>query len=77
MYGPIPTEIAVFADAGVAWNAGEWPTFFGGQRQVVSSVGVAVRARLFNLLILEFDVSNPFQRRGSGPVFQLNVSPGF
>jgi hypothetical protein len=77
MYGPIPTEIAVFADAGVAWNAGERPTFFGGQRQVVSSVGVAVRARLFNLLILEFDVSNPFQRRGSGPVFQLNVSPGF
>ena len=77
MYGPIPTEIAFFADAGVAWNAGERPTIFGGQRQVVSSVGVAVRARLFNLLILEFDVSNPFQRRGSGPVLQLNVSPGF
>jgi outer membrane protein assembly factor BamA len=77
MYGPIPTEIAIFADAGVAWNAGERPAIFGGQRQAVSSVGVAVRARLFDLLILEFDVSKPFQRRGRGPVFQLTVSPGF
>ncbi len=77
MYGPVPTELAFFADAGVAWNAGERPAIFGGQRQAVSSVGVAIRARLFDLLILEFDVSNPFQRRGHGPVFQLNVSPGF
>ena len=77
MYGPVPTELAFFADAGVAWNAGQRPAFLGGQRQAVSSAGVAIRARLFDVLILEFDVAKPFQRRGAGIVLQLNVSPGF
>ena len=77
MYSAMPTELAVFADAGVAWNAGEKPSFFGGERQAVSSAGVAVRTRLFGILILELDLAVPFQHGGRGPVFQLNLAPGF
>ncbi len=77
MYGPVPVEVGVYFDAGVAWNEGENPTFAGGQRKGVSSAGVALRARLFGLLITEFDFSRPFQRPGKGLVFQFTISPGF
>ena len=30
VYGPVPAEIALFADGGVAWSRGERPSFFGG-----------------------------------------------
>jgi Tol biopolymer transport system component len=77
MYGPVPVEVGIYFDAGVAWNAGEKPTFAGGQRRAVSSAGVALRARLFGLLVTEFDFSRPFQRPGKGLVFQFTISPGF
>ena len=28
MYGPVPVEVALFADAGVAWNRGDNPAIF-------------------------------------------------
>lgn len=77
MYGPVPAELAFFADAGVAWYAGEKPAFLGGQRRAVSSAGVALRLKLFGMIIFEFDVAQPFERRGHGPVFEFNISPGF
>ena len=77
MYGPVPVEVGFYFDAGVAWNEGEKPTFAGGDRKGVTSAGVAVRARLFGLLITEFDFSRPFQRPGKGLVFQFTISPGF
>jgi Tol biopolymer transport system component len=77
MYGPVPIELGLYVDAGVAWNEGEKPAFAGGARKGVASAGVAVRARLFGLLITEFDFSRPFQRPGKGLVFQFTVSPGF
>jgi hypothetical protein len=77
MYGPVPVEVGFYFDAGVAWNEGEKPTFAGGQRKGVTSAGVTVRARLFGLLITEFDFSRPFQRPGKGLVFQFTLSPGF
>jgi outer membrane protein assembly factor BamA len=77
MYGPVPVEVGLYYDAGVAWNEGEKPTFAGGQRKGVTSAGVTVRARLFGLLITEFDFSRPFQRPGKGLVFQFTISPGF
>jgi Tol biopolymer transport system component len=77
MYGPVPVEVGLYYDAGVAWNEGEKPAFAGGQRKPVTSAGVAVRVRLFGLLITEFDFSRPFQRPGKGLVFQFTISPGF
>ena len=38
MYGPVPVEVALFADGGVAWNRGESPSFLGGSRQGAASV---------------------------------------
>jgi Tol biopolymer transport system component len=77
MYGPLPMELALFADGGVAWNSGERPTFFGGNRRPVSSAGVALRMNFFGYVVGEFDVAHPFQRPGRGFVFEFNISPGF
>ncbi len=77
MYGPVPVEVGFYFDAGVAWNEGEKPAFAGGQRKGVTSAGVAVRVRLFGLLVTEFDFSRPFQRPGKGLTFQFTISPGF
>lgn len=77
MYGPLPLELALFVDGGVAWNGGERPSFLGGDRRGVSSVGVAVRANLMGFAIGEFAFSRPQQRPGRGWMFQFNLSPGF
>jgi outer membrane protein assembly factor BamA len=77
MYGPIPIEVALFADGGVAWNRGQTPALFGGSRDGVSSAGLALRANLFGYAIGQLDFSRPFQRPGSGWVIQFNLSPGF
>jgi Tol biopolymer transport system component len=77
MYGPVPIEIALFADVGVAWNSRQKPSVLGGGRRGVSSGGVAVRVNILGVLVAEFDVTRPFQRPRAGWVFQLNVSPGF
>ena len=77
MYGPIPLEVAFFADGGVAWNRGQSPSLLGGSRQGVSSAGAALRVNLFGYAIGQFDVARPFQRPGSGWVFQFNLAPGF
>ncbi|HZY06986.1 MAG TPA: hypothetical protein VFE69_04540 [Ilumatobacteraceae bacterium] len=77
MYGPIPIEVALFADGGVAWNSGQKPALFGGSRNGVSSAGLALRANLFGYAVGQLDFSRPFQRPGSGWVVQFNLSPGF
>ena len=77
MYGPIPVEIAAFADAGVAWDRTVTPTLFGGDRRGVSSAGVAARVNMYGFAVLEFDLVRPFQRPTQGWMFQFNLAPGF
>ena len=77
LYGPLPVEVALFADAGVAWNGGQSPSFLGGDRKGVSSVGVTLRATLFGFGVGAFNFSRPLQAPGRGWVFQFNLSPGF
>jgi Tol biopolymer transport system component len=77
MYGPMPVEVALFADAGVAWNQGQKPSFLGGERDGVSSAGVAFRANLGGWAIGEFDIARPFQALDNGWVFQFTLSPGW
>ena len=59
MYGPIPMEVALFADAGVAWSRGVNPSLFaaGGGRDGVSSVGAALRVNFFGF-ITQFSLPN-------------------
>ena len=89
MYGPVPVEVAFFADGGIAWNSlttalpassvlgtPTAPHAFS-VRDGVASAGVTLRVNLFGFAVGEFDFSHPFQRPGRGFVFQFNLSPGF
>jgi len=76
MYGPLPVEVALFADGGVAWNQGETPEIFGGTRQAVSSAGVAFRVNVLGFMIAEFDFVRPFNRPSKGTMFTFQITAG-
>jgi hypothetical protein len=77
MYGPLPTEVAVFADGGAAWNRDERPTFFGGDRSAVSSAGLSLRMNLFGFAVAQIDLAHPFQRPARNWVWAFSLTPGF
>lgn len=75
MYGPVPIEVAFFADGGAAWNGGERP--FTSSRPGIASVGTTLRVNVFGYVPLEFDFARPLQRPAAGWIFQFNISPGW
>jgi len=77
MYGPIPVEVAFFADGGVAWTANQVPSFAGGVRRPVSSAGVSFRVNAFGFAVVQADLAYPFQRPGRGWVWGFSLTPGF
>lgn len=77
MYGPLPVEVALFTDSGVAWTSGEKPSWLGGSRGGVASAGVASRVNLFGFAVGEFDAVRPFQRPGRGWTFAFNLLQGW
>jgi hypothetical protein len=77
MYGPLPIEVALFTDAGVAWNSGQRPSILGGSKDGVASTGVAFRVNFFGIAVGEFNIVKPLQRVNRGWMFQFNLSPGF
>jgi Omp85 superfamily domain/WD40-like Beta Propeller Repeat len=77
IYGPVPIEGVVFGDAGVAWTRDQKPSFAGGTREVVRSVGAGVRVNALGFAILEFDAVRPLDRPGRGWMFAFNFVPGF
>jgi len=78
--GFIPTELAPFVDAGVAWTKAESPKIrFASQsteRVPVVSAGVSVRM-LLSYIPLEFYWARPFQRPNRGWQFGFNILPGW
>jgi outer membrane protein assembly factor BamA len=77
MYGPVPTEIAVFADGGAGWNRGERPSVFGGARPVAASAGLTLRTNIRGFAVAGFTLARPFQRQNERWVFQFTLAPGF
>jgi Tol biopolymer transport system component len=77
MYGPLPVEVALFADGGTAWSSGDRPTFLGGDRRPVASAGVTFRANLFGFAVAQIDLARPFQRPTRGWVWAFSLNPGF
>ena len=77
MYGPLPVEVALFTDSGVAWTSAEKPSWLGGSRDGVASAGVAFRVNLFGFAVGEFDAVRPFQRPGRGWTFAFNLLQGW
>ena len=76
-YGPLPIEMAVFADAGVAWDRSTRPGFSSGDREPVASVGAAMRINVLGFAIAEIDYVRPLDRPGRGWVWQFSLRPGF
>lgn len=88
MFGFLPIEMGIFADAGLAWGSDDFfPTatpdyderafFLGGDRKPVYSAGVSFRFNMFNYLILGLDWVKPFQRPDKGMYLQFTMIPGF
>jgi hypothetical protein len=77
MYGPLPTEVALFVDGGAAWNRDERPTFFGGDRRGVSSAGLSLRVNLLGFAVAQIDLAHPFQRPTRSWVWAFSLTPGF
>ena len=83
-YGPLPIEMALFADAGMAWGQGtlfglSTDTVFGNisNKDPVSSVGLALRANAFGFAVVEVNFVRPLQRPEQGWMWQFNLRPGF
>jgi len=77
-YGPLPLEVALFTDAGVAWSSIQGPRFFGsGDRSWVKSAGAAIRFNLLGYIVGEIDYVKPFDRPEKGWYWQFNFIPGF
>jgi hypothetical protein len=75
-YGPIPVELAVFTDAGIAWGRSD-RTLFVGDEQPVVSVGAAARVNLFGFAVAEIDYVRPLDRPGRGWLWQFSLRPGW
>jgi hypothetical protein len=77
----LPTDLVFFADAGVAWSAGDgadlrWDTDTT-DRVPVASVGVSTRSNLFGALVFEIFYAHPFHRPERGAHFGVNFAPGW
>ena len=77
MYGGVPVEVGVFADAGMAWTSTTKPSFAGGDRDFVKSVGATVRFNAFGFAVGELAYARPLDRPGRGWIWQFNLIPGF
>ena len=76
-YGPFPIEMALFADAGMAWTSETKPKFAGGDREWVRSAGAALRVNVLGFAIAEFDYVRPLDRSRRGWLWQFGLTPGF
>ena len=79
----LPTEIAFFADGGLAWTKDD--NFFdllkferqSAERVPVFSAGVSGRFNLFGYTVLEIYYAEPFQRPQKGAHFGFQIVPGW
>jgi outer membrane protein assembly factor BamA len=74
-YGPLPIEMALFADAGRAWGTTERFNL-AGDGSWVKSVGIAARMNLFGFAIGEVNFVKPLDR-DRGWLWQFGLRPGF
>jgi len=73
-YGPLPVELALFGDAGVAW--GRSTGFVESDHKAVTSLGAALRANAFGFAVVEVDFVRPMQR-DRGWIWQFSLRPGW
>jgi Tol biopolymer transport system component len=77
----LPTELALFLDAGTAWSAHQAPTLHlaadSDARIPVASSGIAARFLLAGLAVAQVYVAKPFERPERGAVTGIVISPGW
>ncbi|CAN5817190.1 basic secretory protein-like protein [soil metagenome] len=77
----LPLEVAPFFDAGVAWAAGDSPSFEFARdvttRVPVFSTGVSARMNLLGYIVLEAYYAYPFQRPDKGAHWGFQIAPGW
>jgi hypothetical protein len=76
MYGPLPVEVALFVDGGLAWRKGDFSSWSSPSGSAWST-GVTLRTSLLGFGLGQFDIARPFQRPGAGWVVQFNLAPAF
>jgi hypothetical protein len=76
-YGPLPVELVLFADAGVAWTQEHKASFLGGDRSLLTSAGAAVRVNALGFMVVQMSLAHPFNRPGNKWVWQWSFTPGF
>jgi len=76
-YGRLPVDLAFFTDAGLVWTSSDRPSFAGGDRTVVRSIGGAFRVNLFGLFILELAATHPYDRVDRTIQWQIGLRQGF
>jgi hypothetical protein len=77
----LPTELALFADGGLAWNKGSTVKFDFKERSPdripVFSAGMAARINLFGYIVMQFYYAFPFQRPEKTGQFGFVIAPGW
>ena len=76
-YGIFPVDFITFFDAGVAWINNNKAWFLDGERRLVRSTGIGLRANLFGLFILGVDYVYPLDRPKKDWYLQMTFTPGF
>jgi hypothetical protein len=75
MYGPLPVEVALFVDGGLAWREAPGTSGGGTTRGSAWSTGVTIRTSLFGFGLGQFDIVRPHRQSRPGWVFQFNLVP--
>ncbi len=77
----VPTELVLFTDAGLAWDADNPPTLewsrSSTERVPVVSSGVSARFNVLGFLILEAYYAYPWQRPEKGWHWGFQIAPGW
>jgi Tol biopolymer transport system component len=76
-YGPLPLELALFADAGAAWGRSTRLRLTGANSELVRSVGAAARINVLGFAVAEIDYVRPLDRPLKGWMWEFNLRPGF
>jgi WD40 repeat protein len=76
-YGPLPIELLMFADVGVAWTSADKAEFLGGERKPVASWGAGARVNVFGFVVVEVDYVRPLDRPLQKSLWQFNFTTGW
>ena len=61
----------------ITWTRDDRPSFAGGDRRIVRSIGGALRVNVFGLLAVELAASHPYDRVDRSVQWQVGIRQGF